>query len=239
MLRPQDAAGLIAQTCTESTVLVGGQAVAFWIAYFGVRSRLAALTKDIDFLGTRNDAKRAAARLALPHQLKLATFDDAPPNTAVLSVRLEGYPEPVMIDYLSGVLGLDSKDIVRSAVSVEVDKARLGVVHPLLLLQAKVWNLYRIPAKRTPEGIEQTRLAIEIAAAFIESRMAARAAPRELLKAVETGGRFAATAPARYAREQHALECLKAVPPPVLKKGVLPAAFHQERWPRILAAARG
>lgn len=236
MLRPRDAAELIAQTCTEGTILVGGQAVAFWIAYFGIASRLPALTKDIDFLGTRNDAKRAAERLVLPHKLKLASLDDPPPNTAVLSVQLQGYAEPVLIDYLSGVLGLDSRDIVRSAVTVEVEKARLGVVHPLQLLQAKLWNLYRIAAKRTPEGVEQARLAIEIAAAFIDSQIGA--GQRVVLKSVETVGRFAATAPARYARDQHGLECLEGVPSSVLKKGVLPAAFHEKRWPQIVAAAR-
>ncbi len=57
-LRPEDAALLIAQTRSEKTVLIGGQAVAFWIRQFRIRPRLAALTVDIDFLGTKAEAKR-------------------------------------------------------------------------------------------------------------------------------------------------------------------------------------
>jgi hypothetical protein len=238
MLRPAHAADLIAQTCGQGTILVGGQAVAFWSAYFGIRSRLPALTKDIDFLATRHDAKRAAAQLRLPHKLKLATLEDPPPNIAVLSVRLSGYPEPVLIDFLSGVVGLDSKDIVRSAVVVEIDKVRLAIMHPLQLLQAKLWNLYRLPVKRSPEGVEQARLSIGIAAGFIERQRRDGASQRELLEMVERVGRFAATAPARYARDEQGLECLEAVPESILEKGVLPAAFHEKRWPQILAACR-
>ncbi len=57
-LRPEDAALLIGQTRSEKTVLIGGQAVAFWIRQFRIRPRLAALTMDIDYLGTKAEAKR-------------------------------------------------------------------------------------------------------------------------------------------------------------------------------------
>ena len=86
-LKPEDAAALIEQTRSDGIVLIGGQAVAFWIRYFNIRPRLAALTKDIDYLGTRTEAKRAAARLTFPHKLKLATLDDATPSAALLSVE--------------------------------------------------------------------------------------------------------------------------------------------------------
>ena len=61
---------------------------------------------------------------------------------------------------------------------------------------------------------------------------------RELLKAVESIGKFAATTPARHVRETYLLDCLKAVPASVFRKGVLPMPFHEKRWPQILAAAK-
>lgn len=233
-LAPEDAAKLIAQTRTDNTVLIGGQAVAFWIDRFGIAPRLPALTEDVDYLGTKAEARRASARLELPHKLKIATFDDNTPNSAVLAVELEGYPEPVLIDFLASIVGLDSGAIRRSAVVAELEGERLRVLHPLQLLQSKIWNLYQLPGKRTPEGIEQARLAIEIAAAFLEHGGLNR---RELLGAIEAIGKFAATMPARFAAENYALDCLKAVPASVLKKGVLPEEFRTRRWPQIRANA--
>jgi hypothetical protein len=63
--------------------------------------------------------------------------------------------------------------------------------------------------------------------------------PRKaLLDAIETIGRFTATAPARFAAERYKLDCLKAIPQSVFREGVLPAEFHNKRWPQILAAVK-
>lgn len=235
LLKPQDAVTLVAQTRSDNTVLIGGQAVAFWIEYFGIESRLPALTRDIDYLGTIAAAKRVSARLKIPHKLKIATLDDHTPNSAVISVQMTGYPEPVLIDYLASILGVESEAIKKSAVLAEFQGEPIRVLHPLLLLQAKMWNLYRFEDKRDAEGVEQARLAIEIAAAFIER---ANLPQRELLKAIEAIGKFAATTPARFAVEHFKLDCLKAIPESVFRPGVLPTAFHEKRWPQLLAATK-
>jgi len=216
-------------------VLIGGQAVAFWIRYFRIQPRLPALTEDIDYLGTKAEAKRVSSRLKIRHQLKTATLDEHTPNSAVLSVEMPGYPEPVLIDYLASVVGVESDAIKESAVVVEFEGETLRVLHPLHLLQTKIWNLHRLENKRSPEGVEQARLAIEIAAAFIEQANMPRKA---LLDAIETIGRFTATAPARFAAERYKLDCLKAIPQSVFREGVLPAEFHNKRWPQILAAVK-
>jgi hypothetical protein len=235
LLKPQDAAALVAQTRSEKAVLVGGQAVAFWARYFGIRPRLPALTGDIDYLASTAEAKRISARLKFPHKLKVASLDDHTPNSAVISVEMRGYPEPVLIDYLASIIGMKSEALEKSAVVIEFGGEPIRVLHPLHLLQSKIWNLYRLEGKRTPEGIEQARLAIEIAATFIER---AKMPQRELLNAIEAIGRFAATVPARFAAERFRLDCLKAIPESVFRKGVLPAEFHNRRWPQIVAAAK-
>ncbi len=235
LLKPKDAAALVAQTRSDNTVLIGGQAVAFWIQYFGIQPRLPALTGDIDYLATIAEAKRISARLKIPHKLKTATLDDHTPNSAVLSVNMPGYQEPVLIDYLVSIVGVKSEAIEKSAVVVKYDGVTIRVIHPLHLLQAKIGNLYHLEDKRNPEGIEQTRLAIEIVAAFIGQSKMSR---RELLKTVEAIGKFAATTPARFAAENYQFDCLKAIPKSVFQEGVLPAEFHNKRWPQIKSAAR-
>lgn len=232
-LKPEDAVQLIEQTHSKGTVLIGGQAVAFWARYFDIPPRLPALTTDIDYLGTKTEAIRASHRLRFRHQLNIATLDDATPNTAVLSVEIDGYPEPILIDYLASIIGVDSAAIAKSAVTVEFENEPLRVLHPLQLLQAKIWNLYSLEEKRTPEGVEQARLAIEIVAAFIDH---AGMSQKDLLKAIEAIARFAATAPARYARDKFGLDCWTAIPPSVFKEGVLPPLFHEKRWPQLVTA---
>lgn len=233
-LKPEDAARLIGETHSEHAVLIGGQAVAIWSRYFNIGARLPTLTDDIDYLGTKAEVKRASDRLTLPHKLKIATFDDNTPSSGLLSVDLEGYAQPVLVDYLAAIIGVESKAIEKSAVVVEFQGKPLRILHPLQLLQAKIWNLYRLERKRTPEGIEQARLAIEIAAAFIEQ---AGLEQRDLLDAIEAIGRFAPTNPARFAEEKYGLDSLKAVPASVLKKGALPENFRKKRWPQIRASA--
>jgi len=232
-LKPEDAAWLIARTTTDKTVLIGGQAVSFWARYFGIASRLSALTRDIDYFGTKAEASLVASRLKVPHSLRIATLDDATPNAAVLLVSMEGYPDPIIIDYLASIIGVRSAAIQKSAVTVEIDGQKLRVLHPLQLLRAKIWNLYKLEEKRTLEGIEQARLSIEIAAAYVKE---ANTTQRTLLDSVEMIARFAATAPARFAKDHFQLQCLKAIPESAFDEGALPREFHGKRWPQLLKA---
>lgn len=208
--------------------------MAFWARQFGIAPRLPVLTADVDYLGTKAEARRTARRLKLPHTLRIADINDATPNAAVLEVRLDGYDEPVFIDYLAGIIGVDSRSILKSAITAEFHGEPVRILHPFHLLQAKIWNLYHLEAKRTPEGVEQARLAVEIAAAFIE---ASNMPQRDLLDAIESIARFAATRAAREVRTRFALDCLKAIPDSVMREGVLPPDFHEKRWPQLVAAA--
>lgn len=238
-LSESEGIALIKQTASPRTVLVGGQAIAVWARYFGIQSHLAALTRDVDYLGSAMDAKRASANITLAHKLSVASLDDGTPNTAVIAIQLAGHEDPVLIDYLADIAGPTAAEIQRTAILIQTDGATLKIIHPLLLLQSKMTNLQRFESKRTPEGIEQARLAIRIAAKYIDTLVAGKSAQREILRAVQSVGKFAATAPAQYAGEKFSLNCLEAIPPSALEKDVLPAKFYQESWPRFQRAARG
>jgi len=238
-LSESEGIALVRQTTSPRTVLVGGQAIAVWARYFDIQSQVAALTRDVDYLGSAMDAKSASANLTFEHTLKIAGLDDGTPNTAVISIELAGHEDPVLIDYLADVAGPTASEIKRTAIPIQSDGVTLKIIHPLLLLQSKMTNLQRFQSKRTPEGIEQARLAICIAAKYIGTLVAEKAPQREILRAAQSVGRFAATAPAQYAREEFSLDCLLAVPQSVFEKDVLPAKFHEESWPRLVRAVRG
>lgn len=237
-LKAEDAATLIKNSHSENTILVGGQAIAFWAAYYRVESDLPILTNDIDYLGTATDARRAAAALPFRHKLRLATLSDATPNTAVISVEIDGYDEPVLIDYLAQIIGLETKQIQRSAVLVDFEGASLQVIHPVLLLQSKISNLYYLKQKRTQEGQEQARLAIVIVSSFLSETIASNAAVRDVLKTIEVIGRFSATSAAVEAQVQWGLDCLLAIPAKIFEDRLLPPEFYEKRWPQIQKMVR-
>lgn len=233
-LKKADANTLIRETASTRSILLGGQAVAFWADYFHIQPKLPALTRDIDYLATAAEAKRAAAKLSFPVQLKIATFDDATPNSAVLTVTLDGYDEPVIVDYLINIIGPTRNQIEKTSVEVEYGGNRIRIIHPLLLLQSKIANIHKLESKRTPEAIEQARLAIAIVAAFIDQRFREKAARRELLKMVQSITKYAATQSAQYVRKHYGLKCIDAIPASVMAPGVLPDAFHERQLPRLM-----
>ena len=56
----------------DGMILVGGQALAFWAAYYRAPAPRIAITKDVDLLGTQEDVKRIARGLnavaIFPHE---------------------------------------------------------------------------------------------------------------------------------------------------------------------------
>lgn len=238
-LSPAEAAQLIAQLhadgALDGTLVVGGQAIQYWAGYFHIRPRLPSITRDVDLFGTRQQAQRAAAQLALPHTLYVAGMDRATPNSAQLEVQLVGHAQPVLVDFLVSVAGLNSPAMLRRAATVEIGGVQVRVLHPLDCLASKLFNLKHFQDKRTPEGVEQGRLAIEIAKAFVKQlilflietappgkhgstgnvgeRTQQRASRRKsLLKAIEMIHDIAVAPGALFAYLEYGLDCMLAIP---------------------------
>ena len=146
-------------------ILVGGQALAFWAAYYGVPAPPAAVTKDVDFLGTRADVQRLARGLGAK-----ATFRrqrDLTLLTGQIEKELPGGGY-VNIDVLSRVYGETSTDnIAKHAVIAESPAGKFRVMHPMDVLQGRLENVYGIPEKQDEHGIAQLRLAIALVREFL------------------------------------------------------------------------
>src|SRR6195256_2931983 len=75
----------------------------------------------------------------------------------------------------SGVVGLNTKDLARRAIELEIpDIGLLRVIHPIDVLDSRIQNLHLLPEKRTDAGIDQARLAVNVARAFIRLEVATR-----------------------------------------------------------------
>lgn len=237
LLSFDEAKRLIGEAATSDTILVGGQAIEFWAAYYGIEAGLPAVTRDIDFLGSLRDAMLADAGLTLPHKLHKATLDDARPNTGVISVRIPGKPAPTPIDYLCAIEGVSTSEARKMAVEVRIEGVFLKVLHPLLCLESKVTNLWKFPSKRRAEGVEQARMATAIVSAYLGELLESGSA-RDTLKAIERVLEFALSRQSHYAALACGIDTLEALPLKHLarSKDERIARFMGKRWP--LAAER-
>jgi hypothetical protein len=147
-------------------ILVGGQALAFWAAYYDTPAPAIAITKDVDLLGTKADVGRLArgldAKAVFPH--KIAT-------SMLVGQVLKDLPggDYVNIDVMFRVYGnIATEAIASRAVLAENPAGRFRVMHPMDVLQGRLENVYGLSAKQDEHGVAQLRLAIDIARTFMD-----------------------------------------------------------------------
>src|SRR6204780_3675161 len=173
-LTPQDVQRILS-ICSPRGLLVGGQALAFWADHLRVErpvNLISGVTADADFIGDSGLAKDLARRLGW--KIWIPSLDDSTPQTGKVTHRTKS-GEVKQVDFLSGVVGLTTKGLVRRAIEMEVPNiGRLRVIHPIDVLDSRIQNLHLLPEKRTDAGIAQARLAVEVARAFIRQEVAAR-----------------------------------------------------------------
>lgn len=228
----------------QTGVLVGGQALAVWVDYFGIAASWgtaddAAITRDTDFLGDRELVERMAkavpARTLFPPRRALTAL------VGQLEIPLPG-DTFLNVDVIRKVVGVDAEMIRKRAVAIEFGQAgetiRFAVMHPVDVLRSRLANLVKVAQKRTPEGVQQLRLAIEVVRHFI-ARVAAEGdgaeGQKRALKAIEAVAKLASSAAGREARKTFAIDFIDAVPADRIKS----ERFRKERWPRLLVQLGG
>ena len=136
------------------------------------------------------------------------------------------------VDFLSGVVGLTTKDIVHRAVELKVPRiGRLRVMHPVDVLDSRIQNLHLLPEKRTASGIAQGRLAVEVARAFVRAEISARG-ERAGLNLLERIADIADDIAAVRVFLLYGIDPLHAVP---LDDFRATGALHRVRWPQIVS----
>src|SRR6266446_4274843 len=230
-LTPQEVQAILS-ICSPRGVLVGGQALAFWADHLQVKrpaNLVSGVTADADFIGDAALAKSLGKRLGW--DTWIPGLDEATPQTGKVTHRLENGGVK-QVDFLSGVVGLTTKDLVRRAVDMEVPGiGHLRVMHPIDVLDSRIQNLHLLPEKRTEAGIAQARLAVDVARAFIRQEVATRD-ERAGLKLLERVADIAGDIAAVRVFLLYGIDPLKAVP---LEDFRTTSALHKVRWPQIVA----
>lgn len=233
-LTPQDVQKIL-KICAPQGLLVGGQALAFWADHLDV-TRPAPLsdgvTADADFIGDSALAKLLGERLGW--RTWTPTMDDATPQTGKVTKRLKDGTIK-QVDFLSGVIGLTTKDLARRALDVEVPGiGRLRVIHPVDVLDSRIQNLHLLAEKRTAAGIAQAKLAVDVARAFMRREIGTqgeRVGLKLLERIVEIAGDIAAV----RVYLLYGIDPLAAVP---IEEFRTTSALHKTRWPQLVAEIR-
>lgn len=160
-------------------ILVGGQALAFWAAYYNVPAPAVAVTKDVDFVGTRADVERLARGLG-----GKATFRRQRDLTLLTGQIEKDLPggDYINIDVLSRVYGdVSTESLAKRAIIAESPAGKFRIMHPLDVLQGRVENVYGLVEKQDEHGIAQLQLAIGMVRVFLRDIASQEAGPREIV----------------------------------------------------------
>ena len=154
----------------SNTVLVGGQAIVAWVLHYNLpipETDMPALTQDVDFLGTAQEAE-SLAKVIGAHVEKPKLFDDHTPNTAIVSFKSPDSGKLLLVDFLGQLMGLDEKEVRALAVPLEFDtQSPVHVLHPILCLKSRIENLFSLSTKRNGNGITQAKMAIDVVREYL------------------------------------------------------------------------
>ena len=216
-----------------TAVLVGGQALAFWIAYYGVHIKDApdaVVSKDADFLGGRDDAQRFS--IAIGGEVEFPR----PTSTLAGIVRKRLSPtKEFEVDILRTVNGLDPAAVRKHAreISDSSRDARYFVMSPVDCLVSRLENLRTIASKQTATGAWQARVAVRVAHTHAAALLAAEQ-EKEAIRAATEVLRAATHAMGLNAFKRHGIDVLEAVPIDAYRS----RNFVAQQWPRSVSRIR-
>jgi hypothetical protein len=219
--------------CGPEPLLVGGQALAFWAIRFEVETPAAlstSVTTDADFIGTRLNAR--ALNEHLHWKLWTTPMGESTPQTAKLTKIVENNGVK-QVDYLHSIVGLETSDARKRAVSVTLPpNALINVLHPVDVLVSRLKNLQHLPAKQNEIGVAQAHLAIKIVNAFVKTLLGSDS-QRQLFKWIERIIDLAHDKSLGSTLDRYKLDPLVSIPIDLIDH----PEFKSKRWPQILATS--
>jgi hypothetical protein len=223
----------ILTVCGTRALLVGGQSLAFWALHYEVRPvgvLAESVTMDVDFVGTAKVAALLKKRLGGKWELHAATLDDMSGQIAKVYEVLPGGGLK-QVDFLSGIVGLNTQVARERAVEVEAEPSVwVRVLHPLDVLESRLQNLRQLPGKRNEVGVAQARLAVEVVRAFLEDRLAAGDTKR-VFQAIKRVKKLALSPGLARTAFDYDIDVLAAVPVARIAK----EKFQERFWPDVLS----
>ena len=238
---PADMVRRVLEAAPASVILVGGQALAYWIDYYRIPladGEAPAITRDVDFF-TPNAAHSSPLKLFARAIGGKAHVLEPRAVTALIgsAIAAAGDEQVYNVDLLHTLVGLEREHVDRHAVDVDLPGGQtLRVMHPLDVLKSRNANLHVLRAKRTAAGRRQLQLAIDVARAYLEDRITAvgdhtdaRDRERAVLKLLAPVISYAGDDAARKNMERYGIYLGDAIPAWL----VTSASFWKHQWPHL------
>ena len=200
-------------------VLVGGQALGFWMERFAVRYEGVVITNDGDALGdilkARDIAAALHAALVIPNKRVLTAL--------VAQIRIPSRGANVknvdVLHLLFTVGGLRksnefTKRVIRRSIEVEWrPKHFIRVMHPMDVLESRVHNAAGLLEHKGEHVLTQARWSIEVArAAILRVLRAPEQGDDRVGQMVQAVFRLAHSLAGRKIQREHGIEVLDAIP---------------------------
>lgn len=218
---PLDAATLDAflQDIGTDMVLVGGQALAFWMDRYGLTPGAAAVSNDGDALGNLERAQQLARHM----RAALQTPDRSALTSLVAQIRIPtgsaGKARNIdVLHLLFTVSGLRKSREFTQAVwrdSVEIEwkpGCRIRVMHPLHVLDSRLQNAVGLLEEKGPHVVTQAIWAVDVAREAIRRVLRHPAESQRLGGLIRQVHNLARSRAGRQVLGQHGIEVLDALP---------------------------
>ena len=220
---PPDMVARVLASAGDDVVLIGGQALAFWMERFGVRDpeNRPAVSRDVDFLTPVATNVAPLRRFAWAIRGEARIMGERAITALIGSaVAPAGEDRVYNVDLLHSVIGLESEAVMENAMTVTTrDGTRFRVMHPLDLLQSRNINLHKLRDKQDALGQLQLRLAIEVARAqleldidAIEREVPAPQRERAIFDAIAPVDEYSSEDAARKNAERYDIHVADAIP---------------------------
>jgi hypothetical protein len=156
---------LILRLAGTEMIVVGGQALAFWAAYYRMPTPEIAITKDVDLIGGAADVERLARGLDAKAQYPRRNGSSLLVGQVIKELPNGDY---LNIDVMSGVYGdVATATLARRAVLAENPAGHFRIMHPIDVLQGRLDSVYALADKQNEHGIAQLQLAIHMTLRFV------------------------------------------------------------------------
>lgn len=216
---------------TSESVLIGGQALAFWVNHYKVQLPsvlTGAISDDADILGTRDDLKSIALKAK-----GIAEYEPQHSLSALIGHVTIPISEElfVNVDVLHKVVGIKADQVRNHASTGELGDVRFRVMHPIDVLISRTENLATLSDKQNEEGIAQLRLAIMVSAQYIrELSELPEDGQKHAMRVIERIVKLAKSGTGRKCTNQFGIRFLDAIPGFAISN----SSFQTTRWPQIL-----
>jgi hypothetical protein len=220
-------------------VLVGGQALAFWMDRYGIQPGKATISNDGDALGVLEYAQRIAQHL----RATLLMPDSQALTSLVAQIRIPVGPRGLVrnidvLHLLYTVSGLrKSREFTlavwRESVQMEWKRGhRIRVMHPLHVLDSRVQNAAGLLGEKGPHVLTQAIWAIQVARQSMLRVLKQPGESERLGTMVRQVANLARSRAGRQLQREHGIEVLHAVPVAEIRAK---APAHE---PQLLAVER-